>query len=49
MYPFETYEIPKNPNELEYRIVNSKEQRIKEYDYFISHSRRDSSSVQKLI
>lgn len=49
VYAFETYEIPKNPNELEYRIVNSKEQRIKEYDYFISHSSRDSSSVQKLI
>lgn len=45
----ETYEIPKNPTELEYRIENSKEQRVKEYDYFISHSSRDSSFVQKLI
>ena len=49
IYPFETYEIPKNPAELEYRIENSKEQRIKEYDYFISHSSKDSSFVQKLI
>lgn len=31
VYPFETYEIPQNPNELEYRIENSREQKIKEY------------------
>lgn len=49
VYPFETYEIPQNPNELEYRIENSKEQKIKEYDYFISHSSKDSIYVQKLI
>lgn len=49
VYPFETYEIPKNPDELEYRIENSKEQKIKEYDYFISHSSKDSRYVQKLI
>ena len=49
VYAYETYEIPKNPDELEYRIENSKEQKIKEYDYFISHSSRDSSIVQKLI
>ncbi len=49
VYPFETYEIPQNPNELEYRIENSKEQKIKEYDYFISHSSKDSFFVQKLI
>ena len=49
MYPFETYEIPQNPNELEYRIENSREQKIKEYDFFISHSSKDSTHVQKLI
>lgn len=49
VYPFETYEIPQNPNELEYRIENSREQQIKEYDYFISHSSKDSTHVQKLI
>lgn len=49
VYPFETYEIPQDPNELEYRIENSREQKIKEYDYFISHSSKDSTHVQKLI
>ena len=49
VYPIETYEIPQNPNELEYRIENSREQQIKEYDYFISHSSKDSIHVQKLI
>ena len=49
MYPFETYEIPQNPNELEYRIENSREQKIKEYDFFISHSSKDGTIVQKLI
>lgn len=49
VYSFETYEIPQNPNELEYRIENSREQQIKEYDYFISHSSKDSTHVQKLI
>lgn len=49
VYPNETYTIPKNPNELIYRIENAREQKIKEYDYFISHSSKDSSSVQKLI
>ena len=49
VYSFETYEIPQNPNELEYRIENSREQKIKEYDYFISHSSKDSTHVQKLI
>lgn len=29
VYPFETYEIPQNPNELEYRIENSREQKSK--------------------
>lgn len=49
VYPNETYEIPNNPYELEYRIENAKEQKIKSYDYFISHSSRDSTSVQQLI
>lgn len=49
IYPFETYEIPKNPYELEYRINNAKEQQIKIYDYFISHSSKDSYYIQKLI
>jgi len=48
-YPSQTYTIPKNPNELEYRIENSKEQKLKEFDYFISHSSKDSISVQELI
>lgn len=49
IYPNETYTIPKNPHELEYRIQNAKEQKIKEFDFFISHSSKDSISVQKLI
>ncbi|OSA94313.1 UNVERIFIED_ORG: hypothetical protein B2H93_09180 [Clostridium botulinum] len=49
VYPYEKYNIPKNPDELEYRIENSKEQKIKKFDFFISHSSRDSSDVQKLI
>lgn len=49
IYPNEVYRIPKNPNELEYRILNSKEQKLKKYDYFISHSSKDSYSVQELI
>ena len=49
VYPYETYDIPKTPQELEYRIDNSKEQLLKEYDYFISHSSKDSESVQSLI
>lgn len=49
IYAFETYVIPQNPNELEYRIANAKEQQIKEFDYFISHSSRDAEEVQHLI
>lgn len=48
-YPYEKFIIPKNPNELEYRINNGKEQKIKCYDYFISHSSSDSDLVQVLI
>ena len=49
VYPNERYDIPRNPDELEYRIENSKEQKLKSYDYFISHSSKDSKEVQKLI
>ena len=49
VYPNETYNIPKNPYELEYRIENAKEQKVKEFDFFISHSSKDSATVQKLI
>lgn len=49
IYPHESYNIPKNPYELEYRIENAKEQKIKEFDYFISHSSKDSAIVQELI
>lgn len=49
VYPYEKYDIPQNPDELEYRIENSKEQKIKRFDFFISHSSRDSLAVQKLI
>ena len=49
IYPNQTYTIPQNPYELEYRIENSKEQKIKEYDFFISHSSKDSLLVQNLI
>ena len=49
IYPNQTYNIPQNPYELEYRIENSKEQKIKEYDFFISHSSKDSLLVQTLI
>lgn len=48
-YAFQTSKIPLNPDELEYRINNSPEQNIKSYDYFISHSSKDSKLVQKLI
>ena len=49
VYPNEKFTIPETPQELEYRIQNAKEQQIKTYDYFISHSSKDYESVQKLI
>lgn len=49
VYAKQTYKIPENPKELEYRIENSKEQKLKKYDYFISHSSKDYDSVQNLI
>ena len=48
-YAFQRYEIPLDPDELEYRINNSLEQSIKSYDFFISHSSKDSKLVQNLI
>ena len=49
VYPDEKYEIPYIPMELEYRINNGKKQKVKSYDFFISHSYKDSAEVQKLI
>ncbi|RDU58641.1 TIR domain-containing protein [Helicobacter sp. MIT 99-5507] len=49
VYPNEKYTIPETPMELEYRIENAKEQKIKTYDFFISHSYKDYVVVQKLI
>lgn len=49
VYPNETFSLIQTPNELEYRINNSKEQKLKKYDFFISHSYKDSALVQKLI
>lgn len=37
------------PDELFYQIQNSNVQRIKKFDFFISHSYKDYNSVQKLI
>lgn len=48
-YPNEIFSVIQTPNELEYRINNSKEQKLKKYDFFISHSYKDSALVQKLI
>lgn len=47
-YPSLTFKIPKTPEELEYRIFNGKEQVFKEYDFFVSHSSKDSYIVMKL-
>lgn len=49
VYAKERYDIKAIPEELEYRIENSKEQRIKSYDFFISHSSVDYTAVQSLI
>ncbi|WP_250578822.1 toll/interleukin-1 receptor domain-containing protein [Campylobacter jejuni] len=48
-YANECCQIEGTPQELEYRINNAKEQKIKEYDFFISHSYLDSEEIQKLI
>lgn len=49
IYVHEKYDIQAIPEELEYRIENSKEQRIKLYDFFISHSSTDYAIVQSLL
>lgn len=49
IYAKETFKINQIPEELEYRINNSKEQKIKNYDFFLSHSSSDFNSVQSLI
>ncbi len=48
-YPKLRYDISQIPEELEYRIVNHREQKIKSYDYFISHSSSDATFVQNTI
>ena len=48
-YAKERFKIEETPYELEYRINNSKEQKMKEYDFFISHSSTDYDSIQLLI
>lgn len=49
VYANQRYNIKEIPEELEYRIQNSKEQKLKEYDFFISHSSMDYKAVQILI
>lgn len=49
IYADERFNIKAIPEELEYRIENSKEQKIKSFDFFISHSSNDYSLVQRLI
>lgn len=49
VYAYETFNIEGIPSELEYRIENSKDQKIKSYDFFICHSSVDAEEVQKLI
>jgi hypothetical protein len=49
IYAYEKFKIESIPEELEYRINNSKEQKLKQYDFFISHSSIDFNEVQTLI
>lgn len=49
VYAFETCNIPECPEELEYLLDNSKFENVKEYDFFISHSSKDSKKVQEII
>lgn len=49
VYAKQKFNIEEIPKELEYRLENSKEQKIKTYDFFISHSSVDHDTVQKLI
>lgn len=48
-YQYQSFDIKGIPQELEYRIENSKDQKLKSYDFFISHSSKDFCYVQKLI
>lgn len=48
-YAKEKTDLDFTPQGLAYRIKNSKEQQLKDYDFFISHSSKDRESVQKLI
>lgn len=49
IYPDQKFDISQTSEELEYRIQNAKEQKIKSYDFFISHSSNDYLLVQELI
>jgi hypothetical protein len=49
VYAYEKFKIESIPEELEYRINNSKEQKLKRYDFFVSHSSIDFNEVQNLI
>lgn len=49
VYANEKFDIKGIPQELEYRIENSKDQRLKSYDFFICHSSTDANEVQRLI
>ena len=48
-YAKQKFNIKEIPEELEFRVNNSPEQRLKSFDYFLSHSSKDHAAVQKLI
>ena len=48
-YPYLTYKVLETPNELENRILLGKDQALKNFDLFISHSSKDYSIVRKFI
>lgn len=48
-YAREKFSIDAIPQELEYRINNSREQQLKSYDFFVSHSYQDHLFVQQWI
>jgi len=49
VYANQRFKIESLPRELEYRVENAREQKIKEYDFFISHSSKDFKEVQEMI
>lgn len=49
IYAKEKFNIDGIPEELEYRINNSKDQKLVGYDFFISHSSSDYKAVQSTI